>query len=389
MGVVYKARQLRLNRLVALKLVRPEAAGARVRRPRFLVEGEVLARLQHPNVVRIYDVGFHRGQAYFALELVEGGSLATRLDGKPLPPRRAARLVACLARAVQAAHAQGVVHRDLKPGNVLLTADGVPKLADFGLAKTLDVDLSLTRTGEVLGTPAYMAPEQALGQAAQVGPLTDVYALGVILYEALTGRPPFLAETYQEVLRQVSWSEPVPPRRLQPRVPRDLEIICLRCLQKEPGRRYASAGDLADDLRRYLDNRAILARPSGPVEKLARSCRRNPLPASLLAAIVLVFLPALAGVAWQWRVAEAARVAAVRERDASRWREYQANRAAASGALAANNPAEARRLLEASSPDDRGWERRHVMTRLDGARADGLRTTVNTEGSVPSPQVIP
>jgi serine/threonine-protein kinase len=331
MGVVYKARQLRLNRLVALKLVRAETTPQR--RLRYLVEGEVLARLQHPNVVRIYDVGSYRGQAYFALELVEGGSLADKLDGKRLPAREAARLVACLAQAVQAAHAQNIVHRDLKPANVLLTTDGVPKLTDFGLAKTLDVDLSLTRTGEVLGTPAYMAPEQALGQAEQVGPLTDVYALGVILYETLTGRPPFLATSYPEVLQQVSWDDPVPPRRLQPQVPRDLETICLRCLQKEPGRRYGSGRELADDLQRFLENRVVVARPSGPVEKLARSCRRNPLSASLLAVIVLVLLPAFAGMAWQWRVAETARAAAMRELDSALWRESRASMAAVPDAL--------------------------------------------------------
>jgi hypothetical protein len=327
MGVVYKARQLRLNRLVALKLVRADAAVAPAQRPRILVEGEALARLQHPNVVQIHDIGFCRGQAYFALELVEGGSLAARLGGKPLPAREVARLVACLAQAAQAAHAQNIVHRDLKPANVLLTADGVPKLTDFGLAKTLDVDLSLTRTGEVLGTPAYMAPEQALGRAEQVGPLTDVYALGVILYEMLTGRPPFLAASYQEVLQQVSWHEPVSPRRLQPEVPRDLETICLRCLQKEPRKRYASAGELADDVRRFLDNRAILARPSGLFEKLARTCRRNPLPASLLAGIVVVFATAFVLVSWSYFRAENAFEEEARQKQEARLAEQAADRA--------------------------------------------------------------
>jgi hypothetical protein len=327
MGVVYKARQLRLNRLVALKLVRADAEIVPAQRPRFLVEGEALARLQHPNVVQIHDVGFWRGQPYFALELVEGGSLAARLAGKPLPAREAGRLVACLAQAVQAAHAQNIVHRDLKPANVLLTADGVPKLSDFGLAKTLDVDLSLTRTGEVLGTPAYMAPEQALGRPAQVGPLTDVYALGVILYEMLTGRPPFLAASYQEVLQQVSWHEPVSPRRLQPEVPRDLETICLRCLQKEPRKRYASAGELANDVWRFLDNRAILARPSGLFEKLARTCRRNPLPASLLAGIVAVFATAFVLVSWSYFRAENALEEEARQKQEARLAEQAAERA--------------------------------------------------------------
>jgi serine/threonine-protein kinase len=289
MGVVYKARQLRLNRLVALKLVRADAAAAPGQRPRFLVEGEVLARLQHPHVVQIHDVAFHQGQAYFALELVEGGSLAQKLGGKPLPVRAAAELVACLARAVQAAHEQHIIHRDLKPANVLLTADGVPKLTDFGLAKMADVDLKLTRTGEVFGTPAYMAPEQALGQAAQVGPLTDVYALGAILYETLTGRPPFLAATYQEVLQQVSGHEPVPPGRLQPGIPPDVQTITLKCLQKEPRRRYASAHELAEDLRRFLAHEPIWARPPSWWYQGAKFVRRHR-GAALAAGLLLLAL---------------------------------------------------------------------------------------------------
>jgi hypothetical protein len=235
-----------------------------------------------------------------------------------------------------------------------------------------------------------MAPEQALGQAAQVGPQTDVYALGAILYEALTGRPPFLAETYQEVLRQVSGSEPVPPRRLQPQVPRDLETICLRCIQKEPSRRYASAGDLADDLQRFLDNRAIVARPTGPVGRLARMCRRNPLPASLLATILLVFLPALAGVAWQWRVAETGRAAAVRERDVARWREYRATRAAASGAPHPN----AADISAAFSPDgERLASASGITWSAPGAPVQfergGPRAGADREVGVQSPQVLP
>jgi serine/threonine-protein kinase len=303
MGIVYKARYLRLNRLVALKVLRVDSAVAVTQHSRFLVEGEVLARLQHPNVVQIYDIGFYRGQGYCALELVAGGSLADKLDGKPLPVREAGQLVACLAQAVQVAHVRGIIHRDLKPANVLLTADGVPKLTDFGLAKMLDVDLKLTQTGGVLGTPAYMAPEQALGQTAHIGPATDVYALGVILYEALTGRPPFLAATYQEVMQQVSWHEPVPPRHLQPQVPRDLETICLRCLQKEPRNRYASAGELADDLQRFLNGEPIRARPVGRAERLGRWCRRNPVAVSL-AFLALALLFGLAGVSWKWLQAE-------------------------------------------------------------------------------------
>jgi hypothetical protein len=320
MGIVYKARCLRLNRLVALKVVRADSAAALTQHSRFLVEGEVLARLQHPNVVQIYDIGFYQGQRYCALELVAGGSLAARLDGQPLPVREAAQLVASLAQAVYAAHAQHIIHRDLKPANVLLTTDGVPKVTDFGLAKMVDVDLKLTQTGGVFGTPAYMAPEQALGQTAHIGPHTDIHALGVILYEALTGRPPFLGATCQEVLQQVSWHEPVPPRQLQPQVPRDLETICLRCLQKEPRNRYASARELADDLQRFLNGEPIRARPVGGAERLGRWCRRNPAVVSL-AFVALALLFGLAGVSWKWLQAEGKLSEVNRQRAASAaWR---------------------------------------------------------------------
>jgi WD40 repeat protein len=287
MGVVYKARQLRLNRLVALKILRATPDVAPDQHARFVVEGEALARLQHPNVVQIYDVGFYQQQLYFALELVEGGSLAEKLAGQPMPVREAAALLACLAEAMHDTHARGILHRDLKPGNVLLTPNGVPKVTDFGLAKTVDVDLKLTRTGDLLGTPAYMAPEQALGQRSRIGPWTDIYALGVILYEVLTGRPPFLAATYQELLQQVTWHEPVSPRQLQPQVPRDLETICLKCLQKEPSKRYGSAGEFGEDLRRFLAGEPIQARAVGRGERLWRWCRRNPVVASLTAAVFL------------------------------------------------------------------------------------------------------
>jgi len=306
MGVVYKARHLALKRTVALKMV---LAGGHVgprELVRFRIEAEAAARLQHPNIVQVFEVGEAGRHPYCALEFVEGGSLAARLAGKPLPDRQAARLVEALARAVQLAHSRNVVHRDLKPANVLLTPDGTPKITDFGLARQLDSDSGETQAGQVMGTPSYMAPEQASGRAHEAGPAADTYALGAILYECLVGRPPFTGQTVMETLDQVRTQEPVPPARLQPGVPLDLETICLKCLRKEPEKRYASAAELADDLVRYQQGEPILARPVGKLEWAWRWCRRNPLPASLLAGMVLVFLTGFAGVVWQWREAEAA-----------------------------------------------------------------------------------
>jgi serine/threonine-protein kinase len=296
MGIVYKARQVQLKRLVALKMVRAGAWAGRHDQARFRIEAEAVAALQHANVVQIHEVGEHQGCPYMALEYVEGGSLAQR-SVKPLPLRQAAQLVRDLARTMYAAHQRGIVHRDLKPANVLLTADGVPKITDFGLAKYVQQGeaLAQTQSGVVLGTPSYMAPEQAAGKNSEVGPAADVYALGAILYELLTGRPPFQGATVLQTLHQVQSDEPVPPGRLQPRVPRDLEIICLKCLQKEPGRRYASADALAEDLRRFLTWEPITARPVGRAERLWRWCRLQP-GRAVAVGLGLLGLAALAGV---------------------------------------------------------------------------------------------
>ena len=234
MGVVYKARHLRLNRLVALKMLLAGAYAGPHERARFQREAEAVAGLRHPNIVQVYDVGDHEGWPYFTMELVEGGSLAQALAGTPQPARQAAALLATLAEAVQAAHRAGIVHRDLKPANILLTADGTPKIADFGLARHFDGEPALTLSGARIGTPSYMAPEQVIGKAGTIGPAADIYALGALLYEMLTGRPPFRGETAAETERQVIHDEPVPPSRLNPKVPRDLETICLKCLHKEP-----------------------------------------------------------------------------------------------------------------------------------------------------------
>jgi hypothetical protein len=294
MGVVYRARQTKLGRVVALKMILAGAHASEDDLARFRTEAEAIARLQHPHIVQIHEVGEHDGLPYFSLEFCPGGSLAQKLAGTPLPPQEAAALVETLARAMQAAHDKGVVHRDLKPTNVLLAEDGTPKVSDFGLAKKLD-EAGQTATGAVLGSPSYMAPEQAEGKSKQLGPACDVYALGAILYECLTGRPPFRAATVAQTLRQVIEDEPVPPRQLNAPVPRDLETVCLQGLHKEPGQRYASAGALADDLRRFLRGEPILARPAGRLERLAKWARRRPAVAALLAVSGLALAAVLGG----------------------------------------------------------------------------------------------
>ncbi|MFO0951222.1 MAG: protein kinase [Isosphaeraceae bacterium] len=283
MGIVYKARQTLLNRTCALKMILSSEHAEPEECLRFLAEAEAIAKLRHPNIVQIHHLGEHDGCPYFEMEYLEGGSLAGRLDGTPWTPADAARMVELLALAMSEAHRQGIVHRDLKPGNVLLTADGTPKVADFGLAKLMNSERGLTRTDLVLGSPSYMAPEQAEGKAKEVGPAADLYALGAILYELLIGRPPFRGATVFDTLRQVREDEPVPPSRLVPGVPLDLETIALKCLQKDPGRRYDSAISLAEDLRRFQANEPILARPVGAAERSWRWCRRNPAVAGLLA----------------------------------------------------------------------------------------------------------
>jgi len=332
MGVVYLARHQKLGRLVALKMVLSGSHAGETERSRFQAEAAAVARLQHPNIVQIHEVGESEGRPYFCLEFVDGGSLADQLKGNPIPAREAAAFLAPLARAVQAAHAQDLVHRDLKPANILLRrevgahcADGVdpdrvpltafqPKITDFGLAKNLEAQGSQTQSGTVLGTPSYMAPEQAGGHSRLIGPSTDVYALGAILYEMMTGRPPFRGETPLDTVLQVMSDEPVKPSVLQPKCSRDLETICLKCLEKDARKRYAGAQDLADDLQRFLDNEPIVARPVGVVGRTVRWSRRHPGVAALLGLIGVLLTTSFLIVLALWRRAEADRAVAIEDR---------------------------------------------------------------------------
>lgn len=308
MGVVYLVRQMHPPRIAALKMLLAGAHAGPELLARFRTETDAVARLQHAHIIQIFEVGQENGRPFMLLEYMEGGSLARKLDGTPWEAEPAARLVQILAEAVHYAHQRGVVHRDLNPNNVLLTTDGQPKVSDFGLAKLLASNEQQTRSGAVLGTPNYMAPEQADGQNQKVGPATDGYALGAILYELLTGRPPFKGATPLDTLLQVVNDEPVAPRRFQPRMPLDLETICLKCLHKEPTRRYASAAQLAEDLRRFRAGEPIEARPTGPLERTLKWARRQPavaalLSVSLLAALALVGL--LVGLTYNTRLQSA------------------------------------------------------------------------------------
>jgi serine/threonine-protein kinase len=276
MGVVYKARQVPLNRVVAVKLAVGGPVPGTEAFARFQVECEAIARLQHDNIVRVYECGEHDGRPYFSMDYVEGGSLAQKLSRAPLPEREAATLVQTLARAVHFAHRHQIIHRDLKPANVLIGPEGAVKLTDFGLAKLMDAEEGQTQTDGVMGTASYMAPEQARGDSRQIGPLADVYGLGAILYEALTGRPPFKADTRAETLEQVRSQDPLPPSRLRPRMSRDLEAVCLKCLAKDPNQRYSSAEALADDLARWLRGEPTKARPRCWPARIYCTARKHP-----------------------------------------------------------------------------------------------------------------
>jgi eukaryotic-like serine/threonine-protein kinase len=358
MGVVYKARHLKLNRSVAIKMLLAGVYASASERRRFLREAEAVAHLSHPNVVQLFDMGECNGFTYFTMEYVEGGTLAHSLKGVPWPSNQAAVFIRTIALAVQFAHNAGIVHRDLKPGNILLTSDGTPKINDFGLARRLDDEVNVTMSGVRIGTPCYMAPEQALGQTNNVGATTDVYALGAILYELLTGRPPFRAETTSETQRQLISQDPVPPTRLNSNVRRDLETICLTCLRKEPHRRYATATALAEDLDRFLRNEPIAARRTGALERSAKWMRRH--PATTIAAVAVLLLVAISIAVGIWSAFERANLANAVNGDLNamaklqqqeRWGEARAALGRAQAIVAAGGNSEVRQRCAQAEQD--------------------------------------
>lgn len=300
MGVVYKAEQTELKRIVALKMVLADASVGSRTLARFRAEAQAVAQLHHPNIVQIHDIGHYKNRPYLSLEYIDGGSLSAKLKDQSLSTRQSAQLVELVARAIDFAHQHGIVHRDLKPGNILLTNDGTPKIADFGLVKRFekdadDAESALTQTGEVLGTPSYMAPEQAAGLNSQIGPATDIYSLGAILYELIAGRPPFSGTTVMQTLMRVIQEDPVEPIRLQSTIPKDLQTICLTCLRKDPQKRYTSAELLANDLRAFLSGEPIAARPTKQGERVLRWVRRRPAIASILGIATFATIAVLVG----------------------------------------------------------------------------------------------
>ncbi len=378
MGVVYKARQLGLGRMVAVKMILHGPFSSEQFVQRFQLEAQAAAALHHPNIVAIYEVGQQDGQHYFSMEYLEGQSLADLAQEKPVSPKQAADYLKTVAQAMHYAHEQGVLHRDLKPSNVLIDMWNEPRILDFGLAKLLETDTQLTISGQTLGSPNYMAPEQAGGKPDGVGAQADIYSLGAILYYLLTGVPPFRAETLQEVLTQLQSVEPVAPHRLNPGVPVDLQTICLKCLHKEPARRYATARLLAEDLARFLANEPILARPASAAQKGFLWCRRHPIPAVLSGLLIAALLLGLAGILWQWRRAELFARGETQQRQlaeasANEMRKnlYAADIALASQALQRGEYGLARRTLAALRPkpgqqDWRGFEWRYLDAQCKG-----------------------
>jgi serine/threonine-protein kinase len=392
MGVVYQARQAGLNRLVALKMILAGGHAGDHEVVRFRAEAEAVARLEHPNIVRIYEVGQDAGRPFLSLEYVDGDSLARKIDGTPQPPRQAAELTLQLARGMAAAHQKGIIHRDLKPANILLTKEGVAKITDFGLAKRLENQSGQTHAGTVLGTPSYMPPEQAEGRIEHTGPPADVYSLGAVLYELLTGRPPFRGASTIETLQMVQTQEPVPPSQFQPGVPRDLETICLKCLQKDSARRYATAADLAEDLRRFLAGEPTLARPVGTLGRAVRWCRRNPRVALLSGAVVLLVIAwaatssALAYVAWKNAAAaeknrQAAVTAAEKADREKRKAEKSETKAKVNARRARTKEAEAKKSLQMAISRQEGTTRK--MIGLAEALVNKLRSQKVSEQLAP------
>lgn len=382
MGVVYRARQASLDRIVAVKVVLGGPFAAREQVVRFQAEAAAAARLQHPNIVAIHETGEHEGQPFYSMDFVPGGDLSGLVRQRPLTAPAAAKLVQALAQAVHYAHEQGILHRDLKPANILLDDSGQPRIADFGLARHVATDASLTLAGQVLGSPDFMPPEQA-GAPLATGRWSDVYGLGGILYYVLTGRPPFLAETSSETLRQVLDREPVSPRLLRPGLPTDLATVCLKCLEKDPGKRYATAKELAEELGRFLNGEPVRAHPVGWAGKAHRWSRRRPALTVLLVLLLMAVSMGLSGILWQWRRAEIERRAARASERTALLRTYASEVLQAHRELEDGNQGAAEALLEMHRPrpgtqDPRGWEWRHLWSRT---RSDELRLAHSHQGA--------
>ncbi len=356
MGIVYRAHHRALGRDVALKQIIGGPAAGEADLRRFRNEAEAAARLRHPNIVAIHDVSEHQGRRYLTMDLIEAGSLAGKIDSFRQDPRASARLVAVVARAVQHAHERGILHRDLKPSNILLDGEGRPHVTDFGLSRQIGADSSLTASGAIVGTPSYMAPEQTGGRNREITTRTDVYGLGAILYSLLAGRPPFRGESPLETMEQVRSGAPASLRRHNPRVDRDIETICLKCLEKEPASRYHSAEAVADDLDRWLTGRPIRARRTGSMRRIALWTRRRPYATTLIAGLVVAFALGSTIVLWQWRAAVAAR----REMEIAL---YESRIALADREFSAGEPSHAQELLDDCPPSLRGWEWFHLQNR--------------------------
>jgi WD40 repeat protein len=402
MGIVYKARHLRLDRVVALKMIRAGTGALPEELTRFEAEARAVAAIDHPNIIKIFEIGERDGLPYVSLEFLEGASLAQQIAGKPQPVDDAARIAETLARAMDVAHRRGIVHRDIKPANVLLAGDGTPKIADFGLVKRLETDSAQTGTGSILGSPSYMAPEQATG-AEKAGPAADQYALGATLYEMLTGRPPFRGSSFLETLDLVRTAEPVAPSQLLPHMPRDLETICLKALQKDPARRYPGVAAMAEDLRRFRAGEPIVARPISGPERAWRWCRRNPTVAVLLGAVAASLLLGMAGTSYyaiqagnreQDAQANARKAREEKERSELRW--YAAESTLAQkdwqeGELASlERRLDLLKLREPGAPDLRGFEWHYLkrLCRLDMSTLPGHSAPVRCVAFSPDGKLL-
>ncbi len=384
MGVVYRARQVQLNRVVGLKMILSGRFASEQEVLRFRAEAEAAANLRHPNIVAIHETGEHEGQHYFSMDFVVGRNLAEIVHGGPLAAHRAARYGQAIAEAIQYAHEQGVLHRDLKPSNILIDERDQPRITDFGLAKRVRGDFGLTVTGQILGSPSFMPPEQTSGKRAKAGPPSDVYGIGAILYHLITGRPPFQAESVDAVLVQLREADPIAPRLLNPSIPRDLETICVKCLEKDPARRYPTAQALADELGRFLRHEPIEARPVGPAVKVGRWCRRKPVLALLILLLHLVGAAGLAGILWQWRRAERNAAGEHLERARAEAQAYASDMNVVAQAMDMNNLGRALALLDRNRPrlgrpDLRGWEWRYLWQRC---HSDELATLGSHDHSV-------